>query len=774
MAAQLLFGAGNSVAFGAVDGATASSVSCSSATLSNIQVGDLLVALIHSQYSGGGTITPPAGWQACGAAIGSPTDAGSRLTSFFYYPVATSAAITSLPATLTWTFNASSSGRTAGIVARATGIDLSAPFDSASTQFAGAGSTTTVTVPAITTQSSTTLVVGGVYHENSVNTEAPTTTSFMTSFQEYSSSTGSTYASTGLVMGYNYQTLAGSTGDQTITFDTTATSVGGEIVALKALAAPAGPAIVGIPTTFVSNPNTTSFTLAVPAGLEDGDALVVALSAQTPTITTDFACPGWTRISAPFEENPAGHRVVAFYALPVPIAANVTETSFTFTSTDSGVGGRVAAEMFIVRGAELSSFTTAVSGYAPFSQQMPVVLPAMTPTVSGGLMLAAFNTSVTSSVDYTVASGPSGMTEQNFIVTSTSDVSKTTLAVYQLAAGTATISGEGITWAQLPSQASGVGIIIRPKGVFDANNGLEVHYVNVPSKLASARLYYTSTPGTLATPREVRPVPSGYSSVSTMLATTPFYVAHRGGSLDWPEMSLYAYTQSVFWGVGAVELSLARSSDGVWFGLHDASLDRTSLNTGGGSGTTLVASTMTWAQIQAYQIQYPSINNPSSLPQPYMRWEELMDAYYGTHVIFVDPKVAQGYTGELLSMMNAMPDTPTDHFVAKSYGVSGNVANTSGWPHDSAAQGYQTWGYFYDTDYSNVPAYEGRYTILGMNYTATTPNWTQILSYGKPVIGHIVPSSSAAQTALSAGAVGLMVSGVQETITRSPNQSQNF
>jgi hypothetical protein len=47
------------------------------------------------------------------------------------------------------------------------------------------------------------------------------------------------------------------------------------------------------------------------------------------------------------------------------------------------------------------------------------------------------------------------------------------------------------------------------------------------------------------------------------------------------------------------------------------------------------------------------------------------------------------------------------------------------------------------------------------------------MSYGKPVIGHIVPNGTAATTALGYGAAGLMVSGVQEVIPRSQNPSQS-
>ena len=66
-------------------------------------------------------------------------------------------------------------------------------------------------------------------------------------------------------------------------------------------------------------------------------------------------------------------------------------------------------------------------------------------------------------------------------------------------------------------------------------------------------------------------------SIDAMLAAEDgFYWAHRGGSASFPEHSLHAYTQSVLRGFGSLEISLNRTADGVWFGLHDANLDRTS------------------------------------------------------------------------------------------------------------------------------------------------------------------------------------------------------
>ncbi len=268
-----------------------------------------------------------------------------------------------------------------------------------------------------------------------------------------------------------------------------------------------------------------------------------------------------------------------------------------------------------------------------------------------------------------------------------------------------------------------------------------------------ARLLYQSGTGP-AMPSALLRVPEGYATVSTMLSSGTFYAAHRGGSRSYPEMSLYAYTQSIIDGYGVVELSLARTSDGVWFGLHDSTLDRTSGVTG------VTAASITWAQVQTYNILGSNAtDNPTQPSRPYMRWEELIAAYYPSHIIFVDPKTALSYRSELLAMMDALPGTPQDHLIAKYYGVEGGTGNT-GWANDAANHGYERWGYFYQADAANFATYQGRWSILGMDYAADQATWTAILSYGKPVIGHVCPNQAAVTTALGYGAAGLMISGV--------------
>ncbi len=761
MAAQLHFGPADSVTFGTTGAGVSASAAFNTSALGNIVVGDLLVAWIHNQSnSASSAITPPSGWVRYGAAINTPSSNITRQTSLYYYPIKSAADITNLGTTPTWTF-AVNGGRTACVVARATGIDLDNIEDVAATAFQGNTTTaSSLTLTGLTTVKSTTLLVGGLHHQNSATTSAPSTTSFMTAFQEYrTSTTDSTIANTGAALGYTYLTSSGATGNVTANFDTSTTINGGELVAFKAgpwsppVQPITRPTVVGTPTTAVSAANVLSFTISKPSGVQDGDALILALSAQSLNITSDFTSTGWSRISQAFTARSSTNRLIAFYALPVPSAAALTDTSFTFSSTDASTGGRIAAEMFIVRGAELSNITSSISPYGTTSSQTVTVQPG-TPLVDNNLLLVGYNAQFTSGIDYSVASAPSSMTLQTYLPSSTAAQSRTMLVVYQQDVETGAIGSKSLTWAGLQSQTSGAAITIRGIGKADPNVGVALHYTSAQDTLSTAHLFYTSATNTISTPKEVRPVPTGYATVSAMLAQTPFYIAHRGGSDDWPEMSLYAYTQSAFWGMGALEVSLGRSSDGVWFGLHDATLDRTSGITG------FTASAHTWAEIQQYQITIKPSN-----PQPYMRFEEILATYYNSHVIMVDPKNATAFISEMLNMMDAMPGTPTNKFIVKYYGVSTNVSTPA------HARGYKTWGYFYQVDSANFAAYQGNWDLLGMDYNADQATWTSILSYGKPVIGHTIPNLTAANTAFGYGASGLMVSGVQEVVTRSQNPS---
>lgn len=249
--------------------------------------------------------------------------------------------------------------------------------------------------------------------------------------------------------------------------------------------------------------------------------------------------------------------------------------------------------------------------------------------------------------------------------------------------------------------------------------------------------------GAAETAATVRGMPTGFRDVDAMLAATPFYIAHRGGSVDWPEMSLRGMTESVARGAGALEVSLARTSDGVWFGLHDETFDRTAGQTG-----TLKPEQLTWSQVQNY----------SNRGDRYYRLEELVEPWASSHVFFIDPKYNHQRTAELFPKLNAM--LRPEQVVIKYFGDNWRLANAA------RAAGYKSWGYFYTANFDSgmYAANKDYWDFLGLPYDAPVSYWNTLALEGKPMIAHIAPNLAAANMGLARGAAGVMVSGIRNVL----------
>ncbi|QGZ16714.1 minor tail protein [Microbacterium phage Dewdrop] len=240
----------------------------------------------------------------------------------------------------------------------------------------------------------------------------------------------------------------------------------------------------------------------------------------------------------------------------------------------------------------------------------------------------------------------------------------------------------------------------------------------------------------------------GFANVAEMLATYGATWAHRGGSLNWPEMSEFAYDQAVAASYPVLEFSAGRTTDSVWFGLHDTTLNRTSQTTGLPN-----VNTMTWAQVQTYQ----NTLNSAGTPRPYYRLIDFLDKYTPTHVVLVDPKYEVGRVTEFLDILDAHGGPAK--IIVKFYGVGTGAAALAT---AARARGYKTWGYFYDTDIptGDLATYQGYWDILGMNYEADQTAWNTITSYGKSVAGHIIQGQASYDTAMSKGATFAQVANV--------------
>lgn len=249
-------------------------------------------------------------------------------------------------------------------------------------------------------------------------------------------------------------------------------------------------------------------------------------------------------------------------------------------------------------------------------------------------------------------------------------------------------------------------------------------------------------------------VPGGAWSLERLLAIPGFTVAHRLGSADWAEFSTRGGVECLLRSVDALEISVSRTIDGVWFGLHDQTLLRT-------SGVDINPNTLTWAQVQGYLNAAPAGGDPDFGAQPYERLDDLLRLYATSHVILLDPKYHAGaqWRDEFFALIESVVPNAQDHVVIKYTGGGITLAD------DATARGYASVGYFYESEYvadpSGVLANAAHWTWIELEHGAPQGTWNAFLALGKPMIGFIASSTVQRDTALAKGADGVMCSGIR-------------
>lgn len=261
--------------------------------------------------------------------------------------------------------------------------------------------------------------------------------------------------------------------------------------------------------------------------------------------------------------------------------------------------------------------------------------------------------------------------------------------------------------------------------------------------------FHTVEGGQLEAVRSAEFMPAGFDNVAHMLATPGFTWAHRGSGNGgrWPEMTLLAYTHAVRLGYGVLEVSLNRTSDGVWFGLHDVTLDRVAL---GVPGSTLEPTQMTWAQVQQYTVTQPGrVGNP----QPFMRIEDLLEAYGDTHLFLLDPKYRRN--DRLSEFLDLAQSIGPDRCIIKG-DLDFTATITQAKARDPRFKG---WGYFWGANGTQNNAsfntWVDAWDMVGCEWNDSQAIYDQIKARGKPVVAHIVENQGQYNTAISRGAVGV-------------------
>jgi len=256
------------------------------------------------------------------------------------------------------------------------------------------------------------------------------------------------------------------------------------------------------------------------------------------------------------------------------------------------------------------------------------------------------------------------------------------------------------------------------------------------------------------------PVQPSAASVIGLITRTPFYVAHRGGGGDWPEMTGYAYQQaSQVPGLQALEISACLTADGVLVCSHDPTTDRL-------TDKNYVIADQTWATLSKLKVSAEETGDRHQPARRLTKFEDVVDAYLDRFVLFVEPKVAEAVE----PMLQMMVGKGQPERVVWKQPINSTTFETA------KRHGFSTWGYVL-----NEPAHLGEHLInhaaspaldmLGAPQSESDTFVRNVVDaangFGKPTIAWPVRDRADQGRMLRLGCRGLMVSNPAELLSSS-------
>ncbi|MFD1212067.1 glycerophosphodiester phosphodiesterase [Arthrobacter sp. GCM10027362] len=233
-------------------------------------------------------------------------------------------------------------------------------------------------------------------------------------------------------------------------------------------------------------------------------------------------------------------------------------------------------------------------------------------------------------------------------------------------------------------------------------------------------------------------------TIEELLGTRPYYIAHRGSGDNWPEHTALAYAQAAAAGAKAIEVSVNCTSDGRLVCHHDRDTKRL-------TGKDLVIADTPYEDLGELRNDAREWLGPASTLEPIPLLKDVLDAYAGSHVIFIEDKQGTN-TGALLDLMDSYPESRS-HFVWKQVAMADQVTEVSG-------RGYKTWGYFGEDLFDRIDELEPRFDYLGVYHTAPDQVIERLVATGKPVICWEVHTRSMRDRLLDLGVAGMMCSNI--------------
>ncbi|WP_326806660.1 glycerophosphodiester phosphodiesterase [Streptomyces sp. NBC_01775] len=235
------------------------------------------------------------------------------------------------------------------------------------------------------------------------------------------------------------------------------------------------------------------------------------------------------------------------------------------------------------------------------------------------------------------------------------------------------------------------------------------------------------------------------ASVTSLLATTPFYVAHRGSGGEFPEHTLVGYDASVNAGARAIEVSVNVTADNVPVCIHDQTLDRTTNGTGNVSDKPYAALRETVTVDIGASLLGAGWSNQKL---PTLR--EVLDRLLGRVVIFLEAK-SNPSVPAVQALLSQYPGAAKS-VVWKAYYAS----NTLTW---AKSNGYTVWAYVdAGTTDGQMDAVASNVDLWGVPHTMSDARIAAVVARGKPVMCWEVHRRSEVTRLTGLGVQGLMCS----------------
>jgi hypothetical protein len=486
--------------------------------------------------------------------------------------------------------------------------------------------------------------------------------------------------------------------------------------------------VIGYTTATTGAGTSSSTVIAKPTGVQTGDWLIAAWRDQNTVASDDMSAPGFARITAPFVPSSAAGRITGLYAHQVT-DATAEPASYTFTRT--GTATRRAGVLFILRPDEPGG-TLSIAGYSTPYEGVAGT-DRGTATYSGtGLTLVVAGAEHTAGNDHALTAPAGYTTVAQAVTDGTVSVSRTSAWVGYKTSAT-TVAAVTVDWPGTATAATvqSVTLAYTPP---PAPVAIELEVVGQGTGVASVWDGSDELPVT-----RIDALPwTGYT-ITEMDADVAdgrdVYWAHRGGSLDWPEMTERAYTNAVWRGGRALEVSVRRSSDGVWIMSHDATLTRAT----GGASTATITATHSSAMLGVPV----TVGTPGGVIG---RIEDVLEAW-PRMLWVIDNKTGESAV-DLFAIIKARVPDWADRVIIKIDG-----AHAVSLFQTARAAGFKTAAYFFgDTADAKITENMPHVDYPGMDYLADQARWDYLATFGKPIWGHVLPSLAAKVTAETKGA----------------------